>query len=248
MLADNPLHHPNGIIVPSYGAGGTPSNRRRPQDGAKLGIHSTQTEPGTGRAVARKLKSAYTGYVEVKRREYLESLPLNWTAHSLKGGPGIEETNHSGRMHPQLAFVGFAETMEDLTDADLDWLAEVVFAPILAACNIPNNWLEFHGPNDGIGPPWIASAESELRMSYQEFYRFSGVYGHQNAPNPNDHWDPGKLDGGRISKLITDRNVPKPAPDPIDNADTARGHLVAALIELGQVQQRVDAALSALVE
>ena len=228
-LSDTPINHPHGIIVPSYGAGGTPSNRRRPDDAAKLGIHTTETKPGTGRNVAATLKTAYTGYVEFGTREYLQSLPLNWTAHSLRGGPGEDETNHSGVMHPQIAIVGYATDMQDLTSGDLDWFADVVVAPILELCGIPNLWVELFGEHDGIGPPWLASPESKRRFTYNRFYEFAGVYGHQNAPAPNDHWDPGKLNTGRLSIRLA-APVP-PVAGPFDEIERQALKLVALIRE-----------------
>lgn len=210
-LSNDPINHPHGVIVPAYGAGGTPSSRRRPNDPAKLGLHTTETQPGTGRIVARQLKSAYTALVEIRAREVLQCLPMNWTAHSLKGGTGGYETNHSGRMHPQFAIVGYAKDIQWLTRDDLDWLADVVLGPAMALCGVPNVWRAFYGPNDGIGPPWLATEESPVRMQGAEFHAFSGVYGHQHAPF-NDHWDPGKLDWQYLRGRLT---PPTPAPPPV---------------------------------
>lgn len=40
------------------------------------------------------------------------------------------------------------------------------------------------------------------RMSQAEFAEFSGFCGHQHAPSPNAHWDPGKLDVLRLKAAI----------------------------------------------
>src|SRR5690606_31946353 len=54
-------------------------------------------------------------------------------------------------------------------------------------------------PTYGEGAGFVlASPSSRIRLSHEQWNRFSGQLGHQHAPAPNDHWDPGALNLHRI--------------------------------------------------
>lgn len=202
MSIDAPIHHPHATRFTPRRALGRPSARRRRGDGAKLTVHSTETPTGTGKAVARQLEWPYTMLVDPVKREILELGPLNYTAFSLRGthartGAKIE-TNHSGRMHPQVSLVGYAAKMHELTDDQLNWLADVVFGPILELCDIPNVWLRAYGAHDGIV---LATPSSKVRMTQAECWAYEGVLYHQTW-HGQDHWDAGALNVAHIQARI----------------------------------------------
>ena len=194
MTVDTPINHPNVTSKAKPARpGGLPSKRRRPGDPAKMTVHTTETPAGTGHAVARNLAWPYTLIVDPFTKEIIELLPLNYTAYSLRGthpNTGAKvETNHSGRMHPQVSIVGYAREMHNLTFAQLDWLAIEVFKPIMDLCEIDNYWHKTYGANEGIV---LASAYSSVRLPEAQCHRYSGVLSHQTWYG-QDHWDPGKL-------------------------------------------------------
>ena len=199
---DRPILLPGAIQIQGQKTGGKPSQRRRRDDPSKLSVHTSETPAGTGKTVVRNLKWPYSVVADPKTREILQVLPLNFTAYSLRGthaetGKKIE-TNHSGRMHPQVCIVGYSERSQELTQAELKWLAEEVFGPILHLCAIPNRWRKTHGEGE-IGV--LASAKSRARLTLAECHAATGVLGHQHWYG-NDHWDPGKLDVSTISKHV----------------------------------------------
>lgn len=209
MAVDDPIWHPNGTRVTPKGSGGIPSDRRRRRDPSKLTVHTLETPKGTGRSVASRLPFPYSVVADPYTREIFNVLPLNWTAWSLRGthaGTGAKiETNHSGRMHPQLALVGYAADMDELDLDQLEWLALEVIKPILDLCDIPNEWAASYGPEHGA----IASVNSPTRMSQSACWEFNGVLYHQRW-HGQDHWDAGRLNGFLIRDLIAGRVVELP--------------------------------------
>jgi hypothetical protein len=127
-------------------------------------------------------------------KRIVQHIPLNKSAYSLKSGESDDEPVI------QVEIVGFASTSHNWSDAQLKWLAVEVLAEIYKLW-----WFEIKGPpqgfkgaNDGIYP-YIASAASPIRFTKSQFENWGGVCGHQHAPSPDDHWDPGKLN---INKLL----------------------------------------------
>lgn len=198
-LSNDPIWHPNATIVPFKGdtvkgnLGRLPSNRRRPNDPAKCTIHSTEGSR-SGRDEAAEMVHPYTLIADPYRFELVQLIPLNYTSQALRGthaktGVAIE-TNHSGRMHPQVAIRGFADKLGELNSAQIQWLAEVVFLPIVKLCDIPNVWPKSLGPKD---VNWILAATgAKNRLTLAQCHASSGFRLHQDWYG-QDHWDPGYL-------------------------------------------------------
>ena len=219
-----PMDHPYAIRVEGRRPLGAPRKRRRRDLPAKMTVHSTETPAGTGRAVIARLEWPYSLIADPVTRELYSFGPLDGTALSLRGthartGEKIE-TNHAGLMHPQVSIVGYASKMGDLTDDELFWLADVVFAPVLDLCEIPNVWMPTLGADSGVV---LASTESPARLTEDECWSFNGVLYHQSWYG-NDHWDPGALDVEKIAGRIHNRPPGKP---PI------RGSVTIDIIGLG---------------
>lgn len=123
-------------------------------------------------------------------RQYV---PLNLHSYALKGSESDDE------FVIQIEVAGFAEKSAERSEAELHWLGTRVVAPInraLAAAGLPQvpavvARAGFRGAGSGI---ILASPNSPIRMTTGEFERFSGHLGHQHAPAPDSHWDPGALD------------------------------------------------------
>ena len=192
--------------------GGQPQDRRRADLPPRLTGHTTETPAGTAEAVAKNLAWPYTMIVDPARRQILQLLPLDSTAYSLRGthaatGAKIE-TNHLGKMHPQIALVGYAKDMDDLSVADLDWLADNVFGPVMELCGIPNVWEPTHGEGEGVV---LASTRSPIRLTRTECEAYSGVLWHQHWYG-QDHWDGGAINVEHLQKRIS--TAGKPMTDP----------------------------------
>lgn len=184
-------HRPNG------------SEPRRGDLPPRAVIHTTETDPGTLDAVARNLEWPYHLLVDVKNRRIRQLIrSLDRTAYSLRAARF--ETNHAGSHCVQISLVMRAKDAPSLSDGDLDWLTGAVLRPVSDLCGIPNAWLRFYGPNEGIV---LASMSSPARMTVSEWYGFSGWCGHQHVPG-QDHWDPGALNYRRLMDALEDDVIP----------------------------------------
>lgn len=198
--------HPQGIDIKALKTG---QIARRPDLPPRLTIHTTETPPGTGRSVARRLLWPYHNLIELKDREILNLIQWEKTAYSLRGKSwaGVE-TNHAGKRHIQISIVDYASRMGRLTKNDMKWLAQEVVYPILQANNIPNTWARAYGPNEGI---ILASTKSPIRLSPTEWENFSGVIYHQTVPG-NTHWDAGGLNWKALMAYTGGMAPPSPVP------------------------------------
>lgn len=157
----------------------------------KICLHTTEGSSIEG------AESAFTNYpphvcVDYRSRRRHQYLPLDTCSYSLKGSESDDE------YVVQVEIVGFA-TRPPGPD-ECDWLGAEVIAPIAAAigCPLVPAPQGFHGGDEGI-VPYISSALSPIRFKDEAALRaFSGVMGHQHAPPPDTHWDPGPIDIHRI--------------------------------------------------
>lgn len=171
-------------------------------------IHTTETQ---GRA-------SYSGsepHSEIDRdgsiRQYIS---LAHTAKALYNypGTGVETNRRRGRIF-QIELVNRASEIHDISDAQLDGLAEFL------------RWVDRQRPFAKTGPPqgWFgseaASEDADARFSFDEWEDYSGICGHQHVPE-NDHWDPGHFPLERLLPRLGDPPAPKPQPQEED--DTMR--------------------------
>lgn len=136
-------------------------------------------------------------------RQYV---PLNHRAYALAG------TANERDFVIQIEVAGFAHTARDMSDDDLHWLAEHVLIPILKYHDVPGGIAPpgFHDDQEGLGT--IASTHSPIRMSFADWDAFSGHVGHQHAPPPDEHWDPGALNVPRIVQIAAQLINGAPSP------------------------------------
>jgi hypothetical protein len=135
--------------------------------------------------------------VNVRDRARRQYVSLDRHAYALSGS----DTEDSAVIQVEVA--GYAADTQDWADSELDWLGEAVLAPILAVlasrgARIPGELAPqgFHGDGEGI---ILASPDSPIRFpSVAAWDRFAGHVGHQHAPAPDEHWDPGRLNVARI--------------------------------------------------
>jgi hypothetical protein len=116
-------------------------------------------------------------------------VPLNRHAFALAGAESDDE------FVIQWEIVGRAAESHTWPEWVLERLGRRVAAPIAAAVGVPAQHLRFYRADEGIV---LARSTSPIRLSASTLRAFSGHLGHQHAPAPDAHWDPGGLPIDRI--------------------------------------------------
>lgn len=158
----------------------------------KICLHTTEGGSLDG---AERAFAAYPPHIGVdpatgERHQYL---PLDRCSFSLRGSESDDE------FVVQVEIVARAANIRSMPADRLDWLGRHVVGPIARAVSAP-----LVGPPQGFKAPSdvtyrLATATSPLRFrSEADLRAFSGVMGHQHAPAPDEHWDPGGIDIDRI--------------------------------------------------
>lgn len=180
----------------------------------KICLHTTEgsTIEGAERTFARV--PPHVG-VEFRRRLRHQYLPLDRCSFSLRGDENDDE------FIVQIEIVGFAGSPPGR--AECEWLGAEVVAPIARAIGCPLKPAPqgFHGDGEGFT---LASTTSPIRFrSVADLRNFSGVLGHQHAPAPDEHWDPGRIDIDTILQAAIHGDDDMPfTPEQIENL-TAKG-------------------------
>lgn len=126
-------------------------------------------------------------------RQYV---PLNRHAYALLG------SRNEGEFVIQIEVAGFAHNSRNMSYEEKEWLAKNVLEPILFFFpNVPDTHPPFYDDQDGFT---LASPNSRIRFSFANWVTYSGHVGHQHAPAPDDHWDPGRLDLDTIIRIARD--------------------------------------------
>lgn len=145
--------------------------------------------------------------VDPARRRLVQHVPLDRASYALHS---VDQTGVI-----QVEIVGFARETRNWSAERLRWLGEQVAAPIFAACPGIDRHMTMATRDEqtNTSPP-LASPNSPIRLSRAAWDRFTGALGHQHAPAPNHHWDPGALDLAAISAAARAVLTPTPAPTP----------------------------------
>lgn len=163
----------------------------------KILWHSTETPPNRG--AARRLSKVHRNppqlWVDVYNRERVQGLDTSLAGRALKGSPSVE-TNRDRVI--QIELIGYARDMHLLTFDQLAWLGTHVVRPIIAHHPVPNKYLVMQkiGENGNTAYP-----PSKIRLSAPAWDNYAGHLGHQHAPRPNEHLDPGGLDIETICRV-----------------------------------------------
>lgn len=225
---------PYGFGFPCAYANGRPW----PLDDEPAGlIHSTETSVLPG---YRGGKDAPNITVDPWKRKRYQHTPVNVASRALR-------SNNESAV--QIEVVGYCDeatatkygygsyVLSKLDDAGRQYLAESLHI-IGKACGIPATstvkWMPYpasYGPNGN-------------RLTVAQFKAYKGWLGHQHAPSPDAHGDPGLIGADlvqRIARLAAPPTPPKPpAPkEPIkldpysfSNPKLAAAHLLAAVTDL----------------
>lgn len=142
-------------------------------------------------------ESAFAPYpphlgVDPKKGLAHQYVSLDRHAYALKG------TDTEDSWVIQVEVVGYAAQSHTWSLDILSWLAAHVVGPVTQLVPVPPVIAPegFHGADEGIV---LASPDSLVRFpSVASWDSFSGHVGHQHAPSPDAHWDPGRLDVAAI--------------------------------------------------
>lgn len=161
----------------------------------RLVLHRTQGATIAG-AVSAYLSHGGWPHVTASYTEQraVQHIDLFTAARALKNLPGGTETNTLPCV--QVELTGFSQ--DPMSDAEADWVADRVLAPIVAQVPIglygPRFWDDDEAAAAGFR---LATVGSPIRMTWRDWERFGGICGHQHVPE-NDHWDPGRVPLARI--------------------------------------------------
>jgi hypothetical protein len=157
-------------------------------------LHSTEGTSLAGAESAMRNYPSHLGY-DYRTRQKHQYISLDLAAYS-----AMDQSDDDPIY--QVELVGFAKDMRYLPDWALRNIAEDVIKPLADTVGIPARIIGsgFKDGLDGIYP-YIASAESPIRLSYTQLRAFSGWLGHQHLPAPDNHWDPGAINMARLLEL-----------------------------------------------
>lgn len=189
----------------------------------KIVLHTTEGSnwPGYngGRNAPHFTVNPKTGHI----RQHIDTVV---SAKALVNKSGGVQTNNDGAI--QIEIIGSCDKsyakkynlafVPDFDDSELAVIAKVVkWAADRYDIPLTDRDLKWSDSN-------AAYLTAPQRMSASEWRKFTGVCGHQHVPE-NTHWDPGKLDVGRILQLAGGASAvetSKPAKDPVKkNGDLA---------------------------
>ena len=181
----------------------------------KILWHSTETPPrrGAAAALSRVHRNPPQLWVDVYNRERVQGIDTSLAGRALKASSTVE-TNRDSVI--QIELIGYANQMHLLSDDDLRWLALSVVRPILEHHPVPNRYLQCQriGENGNTAYP-----PSKIRLDARAWDNYAGHLGHQHAPRPNEHLDPGGLNLGRICSIAYDGTTPPPEDDDVEYKD-----------------------------
>jgi hypothetical protein len=179
-----------------------PGNSAGPMNGdgsRKALIHTTEGPTIAGAVAAYRANNSWPHKtVDLRRRLVAEHLALSVAARSLQNLPGgADQTNKDGDVLIQYELVGSATNPASIgSPEDLDWFGREVLGPDCRAMGVPLvtavKWIAYRST-----PPSSYGRNNGVRLSPAEWDAYSGVLGHQHAPD-NVHGDPGAIDINRI--------------------------------------------------
>lgn len=155
----------------------------------KVCWHTTE---GTSIAGAEAAFRSYPPHLcyDPRSRERRQYVRLDRHSYALRGGESDDE------YVVQIELVGRAAETHGWPDEWYRNIGEDLVRPLRKTVGVPDQHLRFYRADEGIV---LARPTSPIRLSSSAFRAFSGHLGHQHAPAPDEHWDPG---GFRIDKAL----------------------------------------------
>lgn len=133
----------------------------------------------------------FTLVMEKSGPTFYQHFAITAAARALENPPGGVETNRRSAIQIEIAWTAadIGNLPEAMVERLWDWM----------------RWVEIQTGVDGsnfkpfLGPE-AKGLDGAARMSGDEWNAFDGWCGHQHVPE-NRHWDPGKLDIGRLLRI-----------------------------------------------
>lgn len=189
----------------------------------KLLLHTTEGATIEGAIAAYRSHGAWPHLtVDPLAKRIVQHIDFGRAAGALYNGPQPMETNRGGAVI-QVEIVGRAANTHTYSDDWYRWLAVEVIRPICKQLNLPARCVQFYGAMHGT----IAIETWPGRFQDDRWPGYSGILGHQNAGDGNDHWDPGFLNA---EKLLIYAFGYGEIYDPISRTTRLVGDLGGALI------------------
>lgn len=171
----------------------------------KIVLHTTESTNPYSYDPSSYFGNPFWPHASIDTEGIHQHLPIDVAAFALYHGAGQAPTNGANAV--QCEIVWRAADIADLPDetvanvADwVQWVSEQTSVP-LDVC--PQG---FHGTGEGFV---LASEDSPIRFSDDEWLQFSGVCGHEHIGSGNNHWDPGRFPWERVvAHLGLDTSVP----------------------------------------
>ena len=130
---------------------------------------------------------------------FYQHFPITVAARALENRPGGVETNRRSAIQIEIAWK--AAEIDQLPEAMVerlwDWMRWVEDQTGVDSSVYP----QFYGQE-------ASGVHSVARMTFDEWNAFNGWCGHQHVPE-NSHWDPGKLDIGRLLRITRPGTPPR---------------------------------------
>ncbi|HEV2778536.1 MAG TPA: hypothetical protein VGX25_03975 [Actinophytocola sp.] len=155
----------------------------------KICWHTTEGTSLAGAEAAYRNYPPHLGY-DPRIRDVRQYVRLDRHSYSLRGAESDDE------YVIQIEVVGRAAETHAWPDEWYRNIGEDLIRPLRDLLEVPDVHLRFYHADEGIV---LARATSPIRLSDAQLRTFSGHMGHQHAPAPDEHWDPG---GFRIDKAI----------------------------------------------
>lgn len=159
-------------------------------DRPKVVLHSTEGSTLAGAEAAFRAYPPHLGYDPIRRVKH-QYVSLDRHSYAMRNSEA--EDDHA----IQVEIVGFASQTHTWSSTVLRNLAVDLFDPLETTLKVPRQYRRFYRADEGIV---LASPNSPIRLTNAQWRAFSGWLGHQHAPAPDEHWDPG---GFPITKVFS---------------------------------------------
>lgn len=155
----------------------------------KVEWHTTEGSTLAGAESAYRSYPPHLGYDPVRR---IKHQYISLDRHSYASRNSEAEDDYV----IQIELVGFAGQTHNWSDQVYRNIAADLIVPLEKAIGVPRRWKRFYRADEGIV---LASPNSPIRLTNAQWRAFTGHLGHQHAPDPDEHWDPGGL---RMDKAV----------------------------------------------
>ena len=166
-------------------------------------VHTTEDKsykPSTTSYYGHHDPPHFTLVMDGSDARFFQHFPINAAARALEHHPDTIDTNKLQAIQIELAWraAEIGDLPEAMVERLWDWMRWVETQTGVKSWQ----YAQFVGEGEGKG------YSSASRMSDGEWSAFNGWCGHQHVPG-NKHWDPGRLDIGRLLRIARPGTSPR---------------------------------------